>query len=178
MNKTRIYTRELRINSIVYVKDVIREKGKDKWQWKCHYLDDYWFGYLGNVSPSDMCPVLLDLFLLQQMKDVVIPEKLAQDENFALRGSELRLVRSRYGYDIRYNKVKLANVKFLHQLQNIYYDFTGNDLINARNRQRVLDLMKPVPIKGDPGAKRAYIRLGNDEDFNLGGIENPYEFMV
>lgn len=177
MNKTKIYTRELRIDNAVFIRDCNLILGEYVWQWKLHYLDDYWFGYLGNVTPDDLRPILLDRCLLSLLSDVIIPD-LTTPDLYTIRGTVYRLVRSRYGWDIKYSKQRIANVRFLHQLQNLYYDLTGSDLINARNRERILAVIsKPIDCSATGGAP--YIRFGDDDSFNLGedSVGNPTQYI-
>lgn len=175
MNKTRIYTREMRIENAVFIKDAVQVRKDIVWRWVFHYLDDYWFGYLGNVEPSDLRPILLDFELLTYLEDVIIPVSRG---HYKIRGTNFTMQRSRYGFDIMLGSERIANVRFLHQLQNVYYDFTGSDLINARNRSQLLELFaEPIPVEYIKGTDRfgcpvisepPYVRFGGDDEFNVG----------
>lgn len=118
---------ELRIGDVVLLRDYVpRTESDDVFNQilSPKKIDDYWMYYLCFKGFDECVPIPLNKMIIGLIPDLCVCRK-----GWLFSGTEFVLERDyRQNYDVAVYGFKLAKIKYLHQLQNIYHDLTGATL--------------------------------------------------
>lgn len=129
---TKQFFCELCVGDYIFIRDSYPKCGKLVERWKFKQLDAYWLQCVFNLGKGWSMPIELTADVIASFDEI---EQL--DENgtrFRLTSTPFYLVSLHDGsYSVETLPfVAISRVRYLHQLQNVFYWITGVPLTNLR----------------------------------------------